>query len=692
MSSEEEVGGICIGGSHFAAQIIGSSPRFSLRPPRLRGSFQSHHSSSFAPTLRPLRLRGSNFANFGGRTRLAGAATTILKYPNVFPRHRSGGAGIRIESTTGAVRLVAAGPFTSENPRSDAPMKMFLLSQLSGWNAPYAAALLPAICLTIAPALAGDLYWDANGSADGTGGTGDWNKIDSFWRADTDTGTLRTWTDGNAAILGGTSGTINLNSGNVSPTSLQVDTSGFKITTSANSRSLEVSGQINLASGVALTLEKTGTGGDEFKALSVIGMSGSSVTLASGLNSSSSAPFELSISGPISVPIMINGSAGGSIGITGNSISAQVLGGISNSSSSVTMLKANSGFSLALNTLGISGTSGVTFGYGGGGAGVINLDVSSNYGGSTAINTAASGKVRLGTSNALPSGTALTITQGTLELQGFSQTVASLQGAGGTISATSGSVLRVEGAASTTYSGATTGAMALEKAGGGTLTLASAQAYTGTTTISGGTLVVSGGLSGAGAATVSTGGKLAGTGTIIGATTIQSGGKYSAGALDAVGSQSFSSSLSFNSGSIFDWDLNENSTSSGFDTVSVTGNITGGTANTIFQVVLGSGTVLSDSFWTSPPGGTQRWMLSSIFGKNLSSGGFQAVQTSRDVSQYGTFTINSSALTWTPIPEASTALVGFLITAGLLRRTRERRVFTGGSRGSGGAKSSRRMK
>ena len=91
-------------------------------------------------------------------------------------------------------------------------------------------------------------------------------------------------------------------------------------------------------------------------------------------------------------------------------------------------------------------------------------------------------------------------------------------------------------------------------------------------------------------------------------------------------------------------------------------------------MVLG-GSALTDiqntgnAFWNTPFG-TQTWSMTSIFGDAFNSGAFTSVQTSTDVSAYGAFTITGTSLTWTAVPEPTSALAGLLLTAGLLRRRR----------------------
>jgi autotransporter-associated beta strand protein len=82
-------------------------------------------------------------------------------------------------------------------------------------------------------------------------------------------------------------------------------------------------------------------------------------------------------------------------------------------------------------------------------------------------------------------------------------------------------------------------AVNLVKLGAGTLTLAGANAYSGTTTVNAGTLLVNGTIS-TGAVTV-VGGVLGGSGVVKGAVTVQSGGTLSPG--ESIGALTISNSL-----------------------------------------------------------------------------------------------------------------------------------------------------
>jgi autotransporter-associated beta strand protein len=139
------------------------------------------------------------------------------------------------------------------------------------------------------------------------------------------------------------------------------------------------------------------------------------------------------------------------------------------------------------------------------GAGILLLGGVSTYTGATTINQ---GELQLGLGdNRLPTGTILNLGQasstnlGTFNLNGRSQTIGGLNSILGTNNTTANNVITSTPAATLTVNGAgsygtgsnqnsgiITGAISLVKSGTGTLVLGDANTYTGTTTISGGTL------------------------------------------------------------------------------------------------------------------------------------------------------------------------------------------------------------
>ena len=199
----------------------------------------------------------------------------------------------------------------------------------------------------------------------------------------------------------------------------------------------------------------------------------------------------------------------------------------------------------------ISGASDVNFAAGAsGGAGLVIVKSPATYTGNTTINLANTGVLRLGVNDALPVTTQLTFGSvssavGSLDLNGFSQTLSALASRnsigfvanGVTNTGTTLSTLTVNQAIDTTYASdigtlAITGSnlvprgidlnnIALVKQGGGALRLMGNETYTGSTTVSAGTLVVSGAITSTAAVSVASGATLAGAGTVG----LASGGK-----------------------------------------------------------------------------------------------------------------------------------------------------------------------
>ena len=281
---------------------------------------------------------------------------------------------------------------------------------------------------------------------------------------------------------------------------------------------------------------------------------------------------------------------------------------------------------------------------------------------------------------------ATTITEGTLQL-GAGGTTGSLS-TSSAISISSGATLAINRSNTVTQGtdfrgAAITGAGGFTQSGTGTTILNQANTYTGATTVNAGRLIVGSGGSGSitSAVTVNSGGTLGGSGTITGNVVINSGGFHAPG--NSPGTQTVTGDLTYESGSIFAWDLNANkSNNSGggvagtdYDKVVVSGTLTIDPA-AIFRVVIDEGVDFGNAFWASQ----QSW--SNIFDSGSLSGGWaentpvsvytfdSATNTYTYVPVEGSFTITGTTLNWTPIPEPGSLLAGALIGAGLLRRRR----------------------
>ena len=184
------------------------------------------------------------------------------------------------------------------------------------------------------------------------------------------------------------------------------------------------------------------------------------------------------------------------------------------------------------------------------GDGTLLLSATNTYTGSTTVNA---GTLRVGSANAMPNGTALTIgATGAFDMNGFVGVFGSLAGAGVMTNGGGSATTLTTGGnnADSTYSGIIqdgTNAVSLTKTGTGTFTLSGANSYSGATTINGGTLAVNGSI--ASPVTVNSGGTLGGNGTINNSVSIQTGGAFAPG--NSIGTTTVNGSLTFAAGSVY---------------------------------------------------------------------------------------------------------------------------------------------
>ena len=198
------------------------------------------------------------------------------------------------------------------------------------------------------------------------------------------------------------------------------------------------------------------------------------------------------------------------------------------------------------------------------GTGSLTLSASNSYTGGTTLNAG-----RLGfAANALGTGT-VTMNGGTLRWEsGNTQDISSrlqlVSGSTATFDTNGNNVTFASG-----FGGSTSAAVV--KTGAGRLTLSGSNSYTGSTTISGGTLAVNGWLGGS-PITVSSGGVLAGSGT-VGSVTVASGAGIGPG--NSPGTLT-TGAMTWNGGGFYDWQLyNASGTAgTGWDFISGTGGLT----------------------------------------------------------------------------------------------------------------------
>lgn len=162
-----------------------------------------------------------------------------------------------------------------------------------------------------------------------------------------------------------------------------------------------------------------------------------------------------------------------------------------------------------------------------------------------------------GTGSLVQSGTGtLTLASGNTFSGGVAINSGILQiGTGGTVGAgsvTNNAGLIFNNSASNLVNNIISGSGNLTILGGGTVTLTAKNTYSGTTTVTSGTLLVNNAI-GAGNVTVANGGRLGGNGTIGGSVTINSSGVLMPGS--SVGTLAVAGSLTMNSGSVMNFDL-----------------------------------------------------------------------------------------------------------------------------------------
>ena len=146
-----------------------------------------------------------------------------------------------------------------------------------------------------------------------------------------------------------------------------------------------------------------------------------------------------------------------------------------------------------------------------------------------------------------------------------------------------------------------------------------------------------------------------------------------------VGTGTGSSGLVYASGSVFQWDLYADSNSTNargtaYSGVNVVGNLSID-PNAIFKIVLHDGAQFTDAFWK-----TQHTWSDIFAATGITSGSWTTSQLAvysssdccnpLDVSKYGRFSYSGGALTYSPVPEPTGAIIGLLLAGGLLRRQR----------------------
>ena len=212
-----------------------------------------------------------------------------------------------------------------------------------------------------------------------------------------------------------------------------------------------------------------------------------------------------------------------------------------------------------------------------------------------------------------------------------------LASGGGTFFINSGLMLTVANPVS--------GAGNLTKTGPGELVLNAVDSHTGNTTVSGGTLTVSG-LGGSGAVTADSGATFGGSGVITGNTTINGALAPSSDGL------TFHGSLGFGTTGKVSWELGGNSLETADHVTALAVSVASGARIDVSLNSPGSTTNFLHSFWRSPR--SFPVIAASPMTGSFTLGTVSADAGGRPVATYGAFTLQNSAagvnLVWTPVP------------------------------------------
>ena len=358
------------------------------------------------------------------------------------------------------------------------------------------------------------LWWDRNTTSAGAGGpspNGVWSGSgvltpNNSWSSDS-TGSLGTqqWTDGNAAnFAAGTDGTGSYTvTVSNAPTASAINIEEGAVLFSRNSVMLISGGSIDVAGGASATFDSTTIAG-------TVGLTktGAGTLTLAGANTYSGTTAvsggTLSLTGSINNSAAVNISAGSlSLGASDKLADSAT---VSVSGSGSLNLNGNGdtvgSFNLSAGSLDGSGTlTAATYGLSGGtvnanlGAGTLNSSGAVALNGTAGAGTVnvTAGTLTLGSANRLSDSGAVNVSGGTLAIGGNDDTVGAvtlssgaITGSGGTLT---GSSYEVQSGSVSANLG---GSANLAKTTGGTVTLTVANTYGGDTTISGGTLALSG--------------------------------------------------------------------------------------------------------------------------------------------------------------------------------------------------------
>ncbi|MEO8613742.1 MAG: autotransporter-associated beta strand repeat-containing protein [Luteolibacter sp.] len=504
------------------------------------------------------------------------------------------------------------------------------------------------------------------------------------------TGTTLTNT-GNTITLGSSTNPIAglvLNSGTISGGTLLTPASSateFGIYTSGASA---ISSSINTATSQAgVTVFGPGS-------LDVSGSTGNSFTGSLRVNQSTLIYNDNNQLGSSTSSITLNGGtlqSSGTVALGGGSRAIILAAGGANTGGTFDVTSGTTTYQNASASSKLMSGSGASLTKTGSGTLALTGNTTNTYTGGTFVNV---GTLQLGASDKLANTGDVTVGGGTFAIQTFSDTVGAVTLTSGSITGTTGVLTGSSydvrsGSASAILGGS---GVALTKTTTGTVTLSGTNTYTGNTSVSAGKLLVNGSTDSASAVSVSAGtatgtpvATLGGTGIVGGnvsltaesTATFKNGGILAPTASASGTALAVTGTTTFNTGSIFEFDLNAATTNTRvgetYGQLAGTGIIGGSGA--IFNIVLGTN-AFTDVFWDTTKTWTNVFTQNNVTTNTLASifsGGFggPGVDSAGLVSGQGSFTLSGTdTLTWSAVPEPTSALAGILIGVGLLRRRR----------------------
>ena len=274
----------------------------------------------------------------------------------------------------------------------------------------------------------------------------------------------------------GQNAVISLTTTSLSPEIAAPISLASNLTVTSNGNGLTISGSISDSSGTSNSVTLT----NGLLVLSGTNSYGGATTVGSGstlrLGSTTALPSGTALTVSGTLDLQTNNNSSGSLTLTG--------GTVTSSGGAALNVSGNADLQTGVVAANLAGAMTLTKSA----AGTVLLSGSNGYSGTTNVSA---GLLQLGSTGALPSTTALTLSGGTLDLATFSNSAASLTVNGGTLAGTGGGVLTLSGYADVqvgTVSANLAGAMNLTKSAGGTVVLSGSNGYGGTTTVSAGTL------------------------------------------------------------------------------------------------------------------------------------------------------------------------------------------------------------